>query len=245
MAHAIDAAAIRGPAQARHRAAVVEPALKEKRKGTFACAGCDLPLFSSETKFDSGTGWPSFWQPLDNALGSTEDRTYAWCAPKCIAAAAAAIWATCSTTARSRPACAIASTGLAWASSRGGLGFLSRKTPVLGGKSCPLGKFRPGLRTGAFHLSSLKYLHFHHWHVACDMFVRMRPRRPDRSWRRCHGYLRCTDHVGCGHAGAVVRAGKHLRQHRQLADHRVQAHRHQLPRSRSRRPRQPRSSPAA
>jgi peptide-methionine (R)-S-oxide reductase len=40
------------------------PLLKEHRKGTFACAGCDLPLFSSETKFESGTGWPSFWQPL-------------------------------------------------------------------------------------------------------------------------------------------------------------------------------------
>jgi peptide-methionine (R)-S-oxide reductase len=47
----------------------------EKRKGTFACAGCDLPLFSSETKFDSGTGWPSFHAPLDNAVGTTEDRS--------------------------------------------------------------------------------------------------------------------------------------------------------------------------
>jgi peptide-methionine (R)-S-oxide reductase len=52
------------------------PLLKENRKGTFACAGCDLPLFSSDTKFDSGTGWPSFFQPLDNALGRTEDRAY-------------------------------------------------------------------------------------------------------------------------------------------------------------------------
>ena len=52
------------------------PLNKEKRKGTFACAGCDLPLFSSDTKFESGTGWPSFWQPLDNALGKTEDRTF-------------------------------------------------------------------------------------------------------------------------------------------------------------------------
>ena len=43
------------------------PLLKEHRKGTFACAGCDLPLFSSETKFESGTGWPSFTQPLDPA----------------------------------------------------------------------------------------------------------------------------------------------------------------------------------
>src|SRR5262252_2523500 len=46
----------------------------EAREGTFACAGCDLPLFSSATKFDSHTGWPSFWQPLDNAVGTSEDR---------------------------------------------------------------------------------------------------------------------------------------------------------------------------
>jgi peptide-methionine (R)-S-oxide reductase len=52
------------------------PLLNEHRKGIFACAGCDLPLFSSDTKFDSGTGWPSFWQPLDNAIGRTEDRSY-------------------------------------------------------------------------------------------------------------------------------------------------------------------------
>jgi peptide-methionine (R)-S-oxide reductase len=50
--------------------------LKEHRKGTFACAGCDLPLFSSETKFESGTGWPSFYQPLENAVGETQDRTF-------------------------------------------------------------------------------------------------------------------------------------------------------------------------
>src|SRR5260370_20231525 len=50
------------------------PLLKEHRKGIFACAGCDLPLFSSETKYESGTGWPSFYQPLENAVGKTEDR---------------------------------------------------------------------------------------------------------------------------------------------------------------------------
>ncbi|MEO6945080.1 MAG: peptide-methionine (R)-S-oxide reductase MsrB [Nitrobacter sp.] len=52
------------------------PLLKEHRKGTFACAGCDLPLYSSETKFESGTGWPSFWKPLDNAVGETKDTTF-------------------------------------------------------------------------------------------------------------------------------------------------------------------------
>jgi len=47
----------------------------EKRKGAFHCAGCDLPLFSSATKYDSGTGWPSFWQPLPNAVGTSTDNT--------------------------------------------------------------------------------------------------------------------------------------------------------------------------
>ena len=51
------------------------PLNHEKRKGIFACAGCDLPLFASETKFDSGTGWPSFYDHLPNAIGTTEDRS--------------------------------------------------------------------------------------------------------------------------------------------------------------------------
>ena len=51
------------------------PLNAEKRPGTFACAGCDLPLFSSETKFESGTGWPSFYQPLPNAVATTSDRS--------------------------------------------------------------------------------------------------------------------------------------------------------------------------
>jgi peptide-methionine (R)-S-oxide reductase len=49
--------------------------LEEKRKGTFNCAGCDLPLFASETKFDSGTGWPSFYDYLPNAIGKKEDNS--------------------------------------------------------------------------------------------------------------------------------------------------------------------------
>jgi len=51
------------------------PLLHEKRKGTFSCAGCDLPLYSSETKFESGTGWPSFWDALPDAVGLKVDDT--------------------------------------------------------------------------------------------------------------------------------------------------------------------------
>ena len=49
------------------------PLNNEKRSGTFHCAGCDLPLFSSKAKYDSGTGWPSFWQPLPKAIGTKID----------------------------------------------------------------------------------------------------------------------------------------------------------------------------
>lgn len=49
------------------------PLNSEHRKGVFSCAGCALPLYSSTTKFDSGTGWPSFWQPLKNAVGTKTD----------------------------------------------------------------------------------------------------------------------------------------------------------------------------
>ena len=48
----------------------------EHRAGVFRCAGCDLALFSSTAKFDSGTGWPSFWQPLADAVGTEIDRSF-------------------------------------------------------------------------------------------------------------------------------------------------------------------------
>jgi peptide-methionine (R)-S-oxide reductase len=52
------------------------PLNREKGKGVFACAGCDLPLFSSDTKYESGTGWPSFWQPLADAVGTSTDKAF-------------------------------------------------------------------------------------------------------------------------------------------------------------------------
>jgi peptide-methionine (R)-S-oxide reductase len=51
------------------------PLNSEKRAGQFQCAGCAQPLFDAATKFESGTGWPSFFQPLDGAVATTEDKT--------------------------------------------------------------------------------------------------------------------------------------------------------------------------
>lgn len=47
----------------------------EKRDGIFVCAGCGQPLFRSDTKYESGSGWPSFWAPLDGAVGTARDRS--------------------------------------------------------------------------------------------------------------------------------------------------------------------------
>jgi peptide-methionine (R)-S-oxide reductase len=52
------------------------PLNREKREGTFRCAGCGKPLFDSATKFESGTGWPSFWAPLPGAVETETDRSY-------------------------------------------------------------------------------------------------------------------------------------------------------------------------
>lgn len=53
--------------------AFTSPLNDEHRAGTFSCAGCDLPLYSSKAKYDSGTGWPSFWEPLPNAVATKAD----------------------------------------------------------------------------------------------------------------------------------------------------------------------------
>jgi peptide-methionine (R)-S-oxide reductase len=52
------------------------PQNREKRTGTFFCAGCGQPLFSSDMKYESGTGWPSFWAPRENAVETTEDTSF-------------------------------------------------------------------------------------------------------------------------------------------------------------------------
>ena len=52
------------------------PLNTEHRNGVFHCAGCGQPLFASDTKFDSGTGWPSFWKPLDRAVETSTDRKF-------------------------------------------------------------------------------------------------------------------------------------------------------------------------
>ena len=51
------------------------PLNAEKREGSFTCAGCGTDLFAASTKFESGTGWPSFFEPLEGAVGTTEDRS--------------------------------------------------------------------------------------------------------------------------------------------------------------------------
>ena len=52
------------------------PLNHEKRAGSFECAGCGATLFASETKYESGSGWPSFYQPLDGAVGTSTDRSF-------------------------------------------------------------------------------------------------------------------------------------------------------------------------
>jgi len=84
------------------------PLLNEHRKGTFACAGCALPLFSSTTKFESGTGWPSFWKPLANAVVTRSDHSLMMERTEVLCRRCGGHLGHSSTTVRSRLACAIA-----------------------------------------------------------------------------------------------------------------------------------------
>lgn len=52
------------------------PLNAEKRPGLYRCAGCGAPLFSARTKYDSGSGWPSFWAPIEGAIGTCTDRSF-------------------------------------------------------------------------------------------------------------------------------------------------------------------------
>ena len=84
------------------------PLLQEHRKGVFVCGGCELPLFKSETKFESGTGWPSFWSPIEGAVRTKSDRSFLMERTEVLAGAAAATLAMSLTTARRRLAFATA-----------------------------------------------------------------------------------------------------------------------------------------
>src|SRR5438093_10876851 len=55
--------------------AFTSPLNSEKRPGTFVCAGCGQPLFDSDTKYESGSGWPSFWEPKEGAVGTENDHS--------------------------------------------------------------------------------------------------------------------------------------------------------------------------
>jgi peptide-methionine (R)-S-oxide reductase len=87
------------------------PLNDEHRPGIFGCAGCALDLFSSTTKFDSGTGWPSFSKALDNAVLERQDNTLGMTRTEVLCRPAAGTSATSSTMAPNRPACATARTG--------------------------------------------------------------------------------------------------------------------------------------
>ena len=214
------------------------PLLKEHRKGIFACAGCDLPLFSSETKFESGTGWPSFYQPLDNAARQDRGPHLRHAAHRsalpplrrpsrpCLRRRAEAdrlallhrrFWRWCSTRRRPSASC-------------NGLRPAIVARPAIVPRSSDRGFLFKSLIIYCILLFGTALATFS---SDCGHGFSRPAGRPDRIWRKCHGYLRRTYDGGRRPAGAVLRAGKHLGQHRQLADHRVQAHRHQFPRSHS------------
>ncbi len=87
------------------------PLLQEHRKGIFQCAGCYLPLFDSKTKYDSHTGWPSFWQPLPKAVATSSDNELGYVRTEVHCIRCAGHLAMSSTMGPSRRGCATAWTG--------------------------------------------------------------------------------------------------------------------------------------
>ena len=108
MARAIKRRGISCDPPSRHRAAWTGRYASNKDPGVYHCICCDAPLFDSDTKFESGTGWPSFWQPIaDEAVGTTVDRKFFMVRTEVHARAARRIWAMFSRMARRPPDCAI------------------------------------------------------------------------------------------------------------------------------------------
>ena len=92
--------------------------LYEKRAGRFSCVGCGQPLFGSQLKFESGTGWPSFRDPIEGESRRRSTPATAWCGPRCTVRIAEAIWGTYSPMVHRQPIGATASTASPCTSAR-------------------------------------------------------------------------------------------------------------------------------